>query len=81
GNKRVVLSGDMNENYIIIEKGLDEGDKIYLSIPEDADDFKLSGEDLINEVKQRVRQKHMVDSTVVEQDVVVKDEKQRRRKN
>ncbi|MDX9853102.1 MAG: efflux RND transporter periplasmic adaptor subunit [Tenuifilaceae bacterium] len=81
GNKRVVLSGDMNENYIIIEKGLNEGDKIYLSIPEDADDFKLSGGELINEVKQRVRQKYQVDSTVVEQDVAVKDENQRRREN
>ncbi len=39
--KKEVLVGPSNENEIIIEKGLAEGDEVYLSIPESPDDLTI----------------------------------------
>jgi len=39
--KQVVNVGQSNENEVIIEKGLLEGDEVYLSIPEDANDLSI----------------------------------------
>lgn len=39
--KKEVKLGATNENEVIVEKGLKEGDKIFLSVPKDADDLKL----------------------------------------
>ncbi|HEX3008757.1 MAG TPA: efflux RND transporter periplasmic adaptor subunit, partial [Bacteroidales bacterium] len=36
GNKQIVLLGDMNDTDVIIEKGLDENDVVYLATPEKA---------------------------------------------
>ena len=40
---------------MIVEQGIEAGEKLYLSIPEGADRFKVSGEDLIATVKERKR--------------------------
>ncbi|MCK7532910.1 MAG: hypothetical protein MZV63_18660 [Marinilabiliales bacterium] len=42
-----MVLGESNENDVIVEQGLSKGDKLYLSIPEDGDKFKLHGEELI----------------------------------
>lgn len=55
--KQVIIPGETNENYMIIEQGLSEGDEIYLSIPENTDRFKLAGKDLIMVIKERETQK------------------------
>lgn len=39
--KKEVLAGQSNENEIIIEKGISEGDEVYISIPENADDLPI----------------------------------------
>ncbi|HAF27631.1 MAG TPA: RND transporter [Bacteroidales bacterium] len=57
--KQIIIPGETNENYMIIEQGLNEGDEIYLSIPENPDRFKLSGEELIAVVKEREAQKKL----------------------
>ncbi len=59
GNKQVVLLGESNENNIIIEKGLKEGDMLYLSTPQKPESFRLTGEDLIAENKQRAKEKKL----------------------
>lgn len=41
GVRQQVVGGKSNENEIIIRAGLEEGDKILLSTPEDSDDYKL----------------------------------------
>ncbi|MBN1414906.1 MAG: efflux RND transporter periplasmic adaptor subunit [Bacteroidales bacterium] len=51
--RQLVLLGDANENAVIIEKGLSEGDRLYLSVPEDADDFKWTGMDLYPLLKEK----------------------------
>ena len=52
--KQIIISGETNENYIIIEQGLNEGDNIYISIPENIEKFKL---ELIPVLKERERLK------------------------
>jgi hypothetical protein len=56
GTRQVVVLGESNENDVIVEQGLKAGEKLYLSIPEDGDRFKLQGEDLIAVIKDRKRQ-------------------------
>lgn len=57
GIKQVVVAGDMNENYRIIEQGLENGEELYLSIPQNAERFKLVGEEFIPLIKQRKEEK------------------------
>lgn len=56
GTKQVVMLGESNENDVIVEKGLRKGEKLYLSIPADGDKFRLQGEELIADIKERKRQ-------------------------
>lgn len=55
--KQVIIPGETNENYIIIEQGLTEKDEVYLSVPKNTERFKLSGEELIPILKERERLK------------------------
>ncbi|HPI71017.1 MAG TPA: hypothetical protein PLF99_06795, partial [Tenuifilaceae bacterium] len=57
GRKHIVITGPQNENFIIIEKGLNEGDEVYLNIPESAEKFTLVGEELIPEIRERAKEK------------------------
>jgi len=41
GNKVEVKTGDSNENHIIIEEGLEEGDEVLLTIPPTPEKWKL----------------------------------------
>ena len=54
--RQVVVLGPSNENRVIVEQGVEEGDMLYLSMPEEAEDFREQGEELkeiIREKKQR----------------------------
>jgi multidrug resistance efflux pump len=55
--KQIIVPGETNENYIIIEQGLDVDDEVFLSVPGNAEKFKLSGEELIPVLKERERLK------------------------
>jgi hypothetical protein len=57
GVKQIVVPGEMNDNFRVIEQGLQEGDEIYLSLPKDAETFKLAGAEYIEILKQRVQEK------------------------
>ncbi|MDX9773935.1 MAG: HlyD family efflux transporter periplasmic adaptor subunit [Bacteroidales bacterium] len=57
GTHQIVILGESNENDVIVEQGLAKGDKLYLTIPEGSDKFKLQGEDLISVIKDRKRLK------------------------
>lgn len=51
--KQVVIPGEMNDKFVIIEKGLAEGTSVFLSIPEKSEKFKFSGTELIAEIRER----------------------------
>jgi HlyD family secretion protein len=53
GTRQIVVPGESNEKYIIIEKGLEPGTTVYLTQPEDFGDFKLAGQELIPLIKDR----------------------------
>jgi hypothetical protein len=57
GRKQIVITGAQNENFIIVEKGIDEGDEVYLSVPEGYEKFTLTGQELISEIKERAAEK------------------------
>lgn len=64
--KQFVMLGEQNENFIIIEKGLTEGDDVYISLPENTEKFTSSGLELIPEIKARqVEQKQKNEQTKV----------------
>ncbi|MGC1389707.1 MAG: efflux RND transporter periplasmic adaptor subunit [Bacteroidales bacterium] len=49
--RQVVFLGESNEKNIIVVKGLEPGTPIYISRPENSEEFKLVGEDLIPLIK------------------------------
>jgi HlyD family secretion protein len=53
GTKHVVVLGESNENNVIVEQGIEAGDVIYLSTPENPQKFRLVGEDLKAVIKER----------------------------
>jgi multidrug efflux pump subunit AcrA (membrane-fusion protein) len=56
GSRQVVMLGESNENDVIVEQGLEKGDKLYLTIPEESEKFKMQGEELIAGIRERKRQ-------------------------
>ncbi|HVN56914.1 MAG TPA: efflux RND transporter periplasmic adaptor subunit [Bacteroidales bacterium] len=51
--KQVVLLGESNENSVIIEKGLKQGELVFLSTPEGGDKFRIQGADLVPVIRER----------------------------
>ena len=60
GFRQIVLPGESNDRYVIIEKGLEEGSSVYVTIPEKQDKFTLAGNDLIPLIKERERERMSV---------------------
>ncbi|MCF8223515.1 MAG: efflux RND transporter periplasmic adaptor subunit [Bacteroidales bacterium] len=53
--RQIVVLGSANENRVVVEQGLEEGDMLHLSVPEDAADFRVQGEELIDVIKEKAR--------------------------
>jgi len=51
--KHVVILGESNEKNVIIEQGLEAGSSVFVIAPENAESFKLVGEDLIPVIRER----------------------------
>jgi HlyD family secretion protein len=49
--KQIVILGESNEKNVIIEKGLEPGTTVYLVPPENTENFRLVGEDLISMIR------------------------------
>jgi multidrug efflux pump subunit AcrA (membrane-fusion protein) len=56
-SKQIVVTGEANDKNIIIEQGLKPGTEVYLSRPENAGKFRISGEELIPVIRERNRSK------------------------
>lgn len=58
GSKQIVMLGESNENYIVVEQGIKPGTQLYLNTPEEPEKFtKLAGEELIDVIKQKEKEK------------------------
>jgi len=51
--KQIVVLGKSNEKHVIVEQGLKPGADVYIIPPEDPENFKLSGKELIPLIRQR----------------------------
>jgi hypothetical protein len=63
--KQVVDLGEENENYVIVRKGLEENDRILLSMPEDEDAIAFTGMDIYKEIKDRKLKKEIQEKEAV----------------
>jgi hypothetical protein len=57
GTKQVIIPGEMNDNFRIVEQGLEEGNEVYLSTPEYPEKFELVGKDLIQILREQETKK------------------------
>ncbi|HUX57504.1 MAG TPA: efflux RND transporter periplasmic adaptor subunit [Bacteroidales bacterium] len=53
--KQIVLLGESNEKNTIIEQGLEPGNTIHLITPENPENFRIVGEDLISTIRERYK--------------------------
>jgi len=53
GEKQVVVLGESNENFIVVDMGLKKGDKLYLSMPNEPEKFPYTGLELMAEIQKR----------------------------
>ncbi len=53
GKRQVVVLGESNENNIVVDMGLEKGDKLYLSLPEEPESFECVGLELMDVINQR----------------------------
>jgi hypothetical protein len=57
GKRQIVILGEQNENFIIVESGLLENDEVYLSVPEKPERQPFAGLELVPEIKKRNEEK------------------------
>ena len=55
--RQIVILGKANENEVMIEQGLEEGEEVYLSTPEDSESYREAGGELIPVIREQARQK------------------------
>ncbi len=55
--RQVVVLDESNENEIIVEAGLNEGDKVLLSVPENAENMRFTGLELVEVIRQKELEK------------------------
>lgn len=55
--RQVVVLDESNENEIIVEAGLEEGDKVLLSVPEGAGEMKFTGLELVEVIREKEAEK------------------------
>lgn len=65
--KQIVDLGDANENYVLIKDGLKEGDKVYLSAPQEADNEKYEGLDIYARIQKEKEAKKVEEEKAKEE--------------
>jgi hypothetical protein len=61
GIRQVVVLDESNENEIIVEAGLKEGDKVLLSVPEESEKYKFEGLELVELIRQKEEEKRRLE--------------------
>lgn len=64
GLHQVVMLGESNDKEIIVEKGLDEGQVLYITVPEKPETFRLSGTELIEPIKNRQKERRELNTVI-----------------
>jgi HlyD family secretion protein len=80
GTKQIVVLGESNDNHVIVEHGLAENDRVYLTIPENPERFRMVGEDLIALIEEKkAREKAHEQARREEEDRVVREREEKMR--
>lgn len=66
--KQVVDLGNENENYVLVNKGLNQGDELLLSTPANPEDLKIEGMDIYQEIKERKAREEEEAKKAIEED-------------
>ena len=53
GLKHIVVLGESNDKDVVVEKGLEPGTILYIGTPENLDEFRLTGKELISIIRER----------------------------
>jgi multidrug resistance efflux pump len=61
GIKQVVVLDESNENEIIVEAGLKDGEKIMLSVPDEPEKFKFEGLELASRIREKEAEKRRIE--------------------
>jgi multidrug efflux pump subunit AcrA (membrane-fusion protein) len=67
GLKQVVILGESNDKDVIIERGLESGVSIYVSIPEKPEKFRIAGEELIKTIREREKEKRLLNDNSIQE--------------
>ncbi len=51
--KQIIETGAENENFVIVTQGISEGQELYLSEPDNADDFEFTGFDIYADIQRK----------------------------
>lgn len=66
--KQVVDLGNENENYVLVNKGLNQGDELLLSTPANPENLKIEGIDIYLEIKERKAREEEEAQKAIEED-------------
>ncbi len=66
--KQIVDLGNQNDNHILINGGLSEGDKVLLTEPENADELEIAGIEIYLKIKERKAKEEEEAKKAVEED-------------
>jgi multidrug resistance efflux pump len=80
GKKQIVVLGESNENHIVVEMGVERGDKLYLSLPSDPETFAYTGLNLIEEINRRKAEEEQRLQEQREQQQRIREQQQQRRR-
>ncbi len=78
GTRQIVVIGGSNDNYVIVEEGLAENDRVYLTVPENPDRFRMMGEELIAVIEEKKAQEKVNEQARREEEERVLREREER---
>ncbi len=67
GRKQVVVLSESNENHIVVDMGLKKGEKLYLSNPDNPENFEYAGLELMKEIERRKAEEEQKRKEMMEQ--------------
>jgi hypothetical protein len=78
--RQIVMLGESNENEIIVEEGLEAGQQIFLSLPDNPESFKLKGEELIEKIREKEMAEAEAEKKKLDEDLRKLEDKKKQRR-
>lgn len=72
-SKQIVVLGESNEKYVIIEQGLEPGTTIFLNQPDENEKFRLTGTEFIPVIRERERARRAINEKFIVKEKAIKE--------